>query len=217
MKFKNKIILILVCLMVTSVPLVAQPYIGVFGGLNSSKLRGDVPDKASYKSLMGVNTGIYLDLKLSNMIKLSIQPSYSQEGTRIFYTLKGQEDPVDSIHIRLNYISLPLLLKISTTNQRFYAIGGVETAYLSSSSMEIGAEEEEIDADLQEWNLALQFGAGIRIPVGFGRLIVELRYSQGLTDLTNEPVDKSYIPRVKTSGFKVIACYEIPISKKEKQ
>lgn len=194
----------------------AQSYVGVFAGLNSSKLNGDVPDKAKYKSLMGANMGAYIDIKLSNIVWLSLQPSYSQEGTKISYTVAGMEKPVDSISIRLNYFSLPLFLKVSSTNERWYALAGLEAAALLNSSVKSHDIEQDVDLSLVKWNLAMHFGAGIRIPVGWPRLFVELRYSQGLVNLTDEPVDKSYIPRVKTTGFKLLAGIEIPISKSKK-
>jgi len=193
-----------------------QSYIGVFGGVNSSKLSGDVPDKATYKSLMGANVGAYIDIKLSKIIWLSLQPSFTQEGTKILYSVKGLEKPVDSIQIRLNYFSLPVLLKVSSTNGRFYAIGGVEAGYLLDSYISSHDVKQDIKSNVAEWNIAMHFGAGIRIPIGLPRLFIELRYSQGLINLTDEPITNSYIPRVKTNGFKVLTGIEIPLTKSNK-
>ena len=193
-----------------------QSYIGVFGGLNSSKLTGDSPNKAKYKSLMGANVGAYIDIKLSKIIFLSLQPSYTQEGTKISYSVKGLEEPVDSISIRLNYFSLPVFLKVSSTNGRFYALGGIEAGLLLNNSISSHGNKQDIDVKIADWNFAAHFGAGIRIPVGLPRLFVELRYSQGLVNLTDEPVEKSYVPRVKTSGFKVLAGIEIPLKRTNK-
>jgi len=53
----------------------------------------------------------------------------------------------------------------------------------------------------------------LNIPLGYPRLFIELRYTQGLINLTDEPVEKSYIPRVKTSGFKVFAGIAFPLNK----
>jgi len=191
----------------------AQPYIGVFGGLNSSKLAGDVPSKAKYEGLMGANVGAYVDIKLAKIVWISLQPSYSQEGTKISYSVRGQIDPVDSVRIRMNYFSLPLLVKVSSTNGRFYALGGIETAFMLSNNISSNGISQETDIEISDINIAIHFGAGIRIPIGLPRLFVELRYTQGLIDLTDEPVDKSYIPRVKTVGFKVLAGIEIPLSR----
>jgi len=193
--------------------LYAQSYVGVFGGLNSSKLTGDAPTKAKYQSLMGANTGAYIDIKIAKIVWLSIQPSYSQEGTKVSYSVRRQVDDVDSLKLRLNYFSLPLFLKVSSTNGRFYALGGFEAGMLLDHKLTSNGELVENDANILEWNLAVHFGAGIRIPIGYPRLFVELRYSQGVIDLTDEPVERSYIPRVKTSGFKVLAGIEIPLKR----
>jgi hypothetical protein len=211
MKFIRTTILMLIILFATHS--YGQSYVGVFGGLNSSKLKGDIPEYASYKSMMGANVGAYIDIKLASIIWLSLQPSYSQEGTKVHYTVAYQEEKVDSIHIRLNYFSLPLFLKVSTTNGRFYALGGIEAGMLLSNQISSHGNDLDNDLKLNDWNIAMHFGAGIKIPVGFPRLFVELRYTQGLLNLTDEPVDQSYIPRVKTSGFKILAGIEIPISK----
>ncbi len=207
---------ILLLFMLSPFLMSGQSYVGVFGGINSSKLAGDNPINANYKSLIGVNTGAYIDIKLSKIIWLSIQPSYSQEGTKISYSVKGQEKPVDSIHIRLNYVSLPLFLKVSSTNGRFYALGGFETGYLLDSHASSNDVKQDIGTKVAEWNIAMHFGAGIRIPIGYPRLFVELRYTQGLINLTDEPTDQGYIPRVKTTGFKILAGIEIPLKKTNK-
>lgn len=192
-----------------------QSYIGVFGGFNMSKLSGDVPAKAKYKSLTGLNIGANLDIKLSENIFLSFQPSYSQEGTKITYTLPESPVPIDSISIRLNYFSLPILLKITSVNERFYALTGIETGLLLNSSKTVDDKEQDINAEVAELNLAMQFGVGLRIPIGFSRLYVELRYSQGLVNLTDDPIAQNSIPRVKTSGMKILVGIEIPLSKSE--
>jgi hypothetical protein len=139
-----------------------QSYIGVFGGLNSSKLSGDSPNKAKYKSLMGANVGAYIDIKLSKIIFLSLQPSYTQEGTKMSYSVKDLEEPVDSISIRLNYFSLPVFLKVSSTNGRFYALGGIEIGLLLNNSISSHGTKQDIDPNIAEWNVAAHFGAGIR-------------------------------------------------------
>lgn len=192
---------------------IGQSYIGVFIGFNSSKLSGDSPNNASYNSLMGLNAGANFDLKLSNSMLLSLQPSYSQEGTKISYSVAGQDEPVDSIKIRLNYFSLPLLLKVATANQRFYALAGLEAGILLNSTVSSQDAEVDITVDTESWNLAMHFGVGLRIPVGFPRLYVEVRYAQGLINLTDNLGSEDYIPRVKTTGFKVLAGIEIPLQK----
>ena len=207
---------ILLTFLVSSFLVFSQSYVGVFAGLNSSKLNGDTPNKGKFNGFMGANVGAYIDLKLGKSIFISLQPSYSQEGTKISYTVPKLDEPVDSITIRLNYFSFPLLLKVTSTNKRFYAIGGFETGLLVDSYVSSNDTKEDIKTDVAKWNVAMHFGAGIKIPVGFPRLFVELRYTQGLINLTDEPIEKSYVPRVKTAGFKILFGIEIPLKKTDK-
>ena len=50
----------------------------------------------------------------------------------------------------------------------------------------------------------------------FPRLFTELRYSQGIINLTDEPLSNNIIPRVKTSGFKLLVGIEFPLKKSSK-
>jgi len=211
-KTKTKLILVLLALILTTSASMGQIYLGVFGGLNNSKLSGDSPPKGSYKSYLGGNFGALLDVKLGKVLYLSLQPSFSQEGTKVSYSVAGEYEPVDSVKFRLNYFSLPLLLKISNANGRFYAISGLETALLTGNSVKTSSTEEVYD-DLAQWNVAAHFGAGINIPLGFPSMFVELRYTQGLVNLTDEPLSNDIIPRVKTSGFKLLCGVKIPLKK----
>ena len=212
---KTKLTILILSLLFYSSLSMGQVTLGAFGGLNSSKLSGDASAKGSYKSLMGGNFGALIDVKLTEGFYLSLQPSYSQEGTRVFYSVQGEKELVDSVKIRLNYFSLPLLLKITSTNERFYAISGIETGLLLNASTIIGEDKEEL-ADVSQWNIAVHFGAGIRIPVGYPSIFVELRYSQGLLNLTDQPLNTNIIPRVKTAGFKILAGVEFPLGKAKK-
>lgn len=216
MKYK-KLYLVGIILLFTSLSSSGQTHIGVFAGLNSSKLSGDAPNQANYASLMGANLGAYIDFSLSDNFILGVQPSYSQEGTRIIYSISPTENNIDSIHVRLNYFSLPVLFKVLTSNNRFYAIGGLEFGYLVDDFEKIGDVESELPVNTNDWNFALHFGAGMKIPLGLPNLIIELRYTQGLDNITDTPLQDSYIPRVKTSGLKLIVGIEIALQKSSKQ
>ena len=209
------IIILLGCFMLLAYGIKGQPSLGITGGISLSKFSGDRPDKANYKRLAAFTAGVSLDLKLGKQLYLSIQPSFSQEGTRIFYNVPFVYDPVDSVHIRLNYISVPVILKAASNNQRFYAIGGVENAIMINSQLKTSTFKENIDDHVSAYNIAVIFGAGMRIPIGFPRLNIELRYKQGLVNLTGQSYAKSYIPRVKTSGFQLNIGLEIPLASRK--
>lgn len=209
----NKKIPFIIILFVFSLSSMGQSYVGVFAGFNSSKLSGDAPPEAKYKSLMGANVGAHFDIKLGKVTALSIQPSFSQEGSKVFYSVPNVAEMVDSLSLRFNYLSLPLLFRVTSTNERYYAIAGIETGYLMSSSLKGNEEDQDLNVAIAEINVAMHFGAGIRIPIGYPRLFVELRYTQGLINLTDDPLKNNIIPRVKTNGFKALVGIEIPLKK----
>ena len=193
----------------------AQLSLGVVGGLNMTKLKGDKPKNADYTSSIGMEFGLLIDLKLSDHVIMSVQPSYIQKGSKISFTVPEEEKPVDSIKIRLDYIVIPVLFKIDANNKRFYALGGVEAGIPVKAYAEFinqPGEKEDIGSIVSKVNIVMHFGVGYRIPIGNSILSIEGRYLQGLNNvITEEHPDYSYIPRVKTGGFKFLVSYEIPI------
>jgi len=209
----NKSILFIIITFLFSISAIGQSYVGAFVGVNSSKLSGDSPPLGTYKSLLGLNVGAHFDIKLSKLTALSLQPSYSQEGTKILYSVPRKTELVDSLRFRINYFSLPLLFRVTSTNEKFYAIAGIEPAYLLNKSLKSQNTTLALNETFANFNVAVHFGAGIRIPLGYPRLFIEMRYTQGLVNLTDEPFKNNILPRVKTSGFKVLAGIEIPLQK----
>lgn len=194
----------------------AQIKIGAIAGVNMSKLNGDIEPNTKYTSQTGTNLGLFVDFQLRSNIYLSLQPSYSQEGTKIKHIVNGVYNPIDSISIKLNYVSLPVLLKVTSTNEKFYAIGGLEAAKLASSSKTpLGGESQPIDVQVEPWNFSIQFGAGMRFPIGATTLFLETRYAQGLNNLTQDSIVDDLLPRVKSSSIKILTGIEIPLEFKK--
>lgn len=193
--------------------LYGQSYFGGFAGLNLRKLSGDAPSQVKYKNLAGADIALFFDLRLSHNILLGIQPSYSQEGTNI--AIKVQGEYVDSVKIRLNYFSIPLILKVLTEKQRFYALAGIEYSIFSNGYYEEGEVKESIDAYVKDWDFKIHFGAGLKIPIGYPQLFIELRYAQGLLNIGIKEDGESYIPRTKNGGMSVLFGIEFPLGKTE--
>lgn len=193
----------------------AQLSLGVVGGINLVKLKGDKPKNAYYKSLLGMEFGLLLDLKLSDHVTMSLQPSYVQKGSIISFTVPDEKDLVDSIKIRIDYIGIPVLFKIDANNKRFYALGGLEAGFPVKAWAEFinqPGEKEDISSIISKVNVVMHFGVGYRIPIGKSILSIEGRYLQGLNNVIGEEnPNYPYIPRVKTSGFKFLISYEIPL------
>lgn len=212
---KKLSVIFFILLLLSPLLFFGQSKIGIYGGINLSKLSGDTPEDAKYKNLTGLNAGTNMDIKLSSATSLNMGISYSQQGTKVYYKVPKMDDLVDSLQLRLNYFSIPLSIKVNTTNNKYYAIAGIEAAYLLESKLKSNSIEQNISFNISDFNIVMHFGVGIKIPLGFPNLYIEAKYTQGLINITDEPSDKNIIPRVKTNGFTVSTGIEIPLSKNE--
>ena len=193
----------------------AQFKIGVIGGLNRGTFKGDQIDGGSYNNLIQPNYAIMFDAKLSDQIVLSLQPGLSKKGTKITYSVKGELEPIDSIAIKIDYFSIPLILKISSKNERFYAIGGLEAGIPLSANADFLTKPDyirDVKKHLSNVNITMHFGAGYRISVGKPTLFLEARYLQGLNNAV--PIEKpeyNFFPRVRTSDIQLLFGIEFPL------
>ncbi|WP_228530398.1 porin family protein [Tamlana sp. I1] len=161
----------------------SKPQIGVKGGLNFSNLHdNDVDDD---NMLTSFNAGLYTNFPITNI--LSIQPE-------LLYSRKGSESVYDNAiatgtaKFKLNYLELPVLLKINVAdNINIHA--GPYFAYLlnakvtnETDSGDFDFEENYDNDDFNKFDTGLSIGLGFDLDsVGFG-----LRYNYGLSTVGKE-------------------------------
>ena len=201
-------------------PAAAQFNLGVMGGINKSNLSGDAPSKAKYTSRNGFAGGVFVDVNIARDVFLSFQPMFMQKGTTIAVDVPGERDPKDSLNVNLNYISLPLMVKVISGNGKTYVTGGLDVGFRQGATVKTingAGSEQDIQESIQQVDIAVNFGLGIMIPLGTPKLIFELRYVQGLADISNikaEPEGESLPPQFKTGGFQLFTGLMIPVGKK---
>ena len=181
--------------------------IGALGGVTRMSWGGDVPDKGSYGSLMGLTAGAEIDIDIYRSTTLSLQPSFTQKGTKISFEVEGQSERVDSVEVQLDYFVLPLLIKVETLGGRFYVSGGLELGWLLSARYKTPTRDLDAEIDLEKYDLAVDFGIGYTIPAGRTGIWFELRYSQSLVNVGNEDTAPEGVitePRVKNNGLMLL-------------
>lgn len=127
----------------------------VKGGAALTDLSGDFNEDG----LKGFYAGIGADLGISERFHIQPEFLYSQEGA------EGS---------RLNYLRIPLMLKIYVLRGLNVQAGPEYAIKLGGDS---GADEQTTDNDF-----GLGFGAGYEMPFG---LFADVRYNHGLTDISN--------------------------------
>ena len=176
--------------------------LGIIGGLNFADMyfpNSQGLDDQEITTLLGFGAGAVLDIRLSENILVRIEPMYLQKGGKI----EEGTDPVNQPEgqIKSSYIEVPLLIQYTFGNRiKPYLIAGPTVGYNLTSEIEFDLTGLKFTGDLKEvtetFDLGLTFGGGVQVPVGFGTIFLEGRYSYGLLNQR-----KSGIVTVSSNGF----------------
>ncbi|WPO77206.1 porin family protein [Flavobacterium sp. KACC 22761] len=179
---------------------------GVKGGFNMSNLYNNNADDENI--LYGFNAGVYATLPISDFI--AIQPE-------ILYTTKGAELEYNNAFVsgtgkfKLNYIEVPLLVRVNVT-KNFNIHAGGYASYLVGSKVSGDGDfnfDQEIDTDdLNKFDAGLAAGIG----VDFSPISIGLRYNYGLTTIGKERTiaGTTYtVPDAKNSNLSLYLSYKL--------
>jgi len=182
---------------------VAGTSLGALAGITRSTFNGDTPDKGKYGPINGFAFGAICEVDVSPNLKLSLQPSLVRKGTKIAYEVSGQDERVDSVDIRIDYFTVPVLVKVMSRGGRFYVSGGLELGFPIQAEHETSSATTDIEEGLADLDLAADFGIGLHVPLGRPVMYFELRYTQSLWNIIDEDWANEELklePRVKNSS-----------------
>lgn len=176
---------------------------------NSNKFTGDLPKEGSWEGASGFGGDLMLEWNFAKDISLSFQPGLTPRNGRQDFKDKGIV--VASVDYNFDYLTLPLLIRITTKpdGTRGFVTAGLEYAILLGATYDDGTGSEDMKEDLKSSVLGAMFGAGTMVPVGGNFLIFELRYYQGLEDIIERdgetPEGGMTSPSVKYRGMQLKA------------
>jgi hypothetical protein len=181
---------------------------GVKGGFNMSNFLSDDDEVSDENILYGFNAGVYATLPISDFV--AIQPE-------ILFTTKGSELEYNNAlasgnaKFKLNYIEVPLLVRVNITKNFNVHAGGYASYLVSSKVTGSGDIDFNEDVDTDDLN---KFDAGIAAGIGvdFSPISVGLRYNYGLTTIGKERTvaGTTYtFPDAKNSNFSLYLSYKL--------
>lgn len=202
--------LFIVALCMASSVLCAQFEFGAYVGTTMNKLSGDSPRDFIYVAKLGATFGGIISYSITPDTRVSFQPGYAINRPVAQYRDRELEEVRDTANFNLDYIRLPVYLDIISDNQKWHYIAGVDFQISTGGSVTLTTgEESDLSDELSTLNPVIYFGLGRRIRLGKNILNVDLRFGQGILNLSNRPDDEtSYIPRIKTSVAELIVSYE---------
>ncbi|MEO6914492.1 MAG: outer membrane beta-barrel protein [Chitinophagaceae bacterium] len=114
----------------------------------------------------GFDIRLLLNLKLSHLV--AIQPEYA-------VALMNGEDPRSKTTYHLNYLSLPLLLRVVVT-EKIALLAGPQFDLLIHANKKANGIKTNITHDTEERNISVLAGVELSLPAGF---YLDARYVNG--------------------------------------
>ncbi len=157
--------------------------VGVKGGVNFSNLYSDDVDDNNV--LTSFNAGFYASIPLTSSLAFQPEFLYSRKGAELEY---DNAFASGATKFKLNYIEVPLLLKINLTDN-INVHAGPYFAYLidakvtdENSDGDINFEEEFDNDDFNKFDVGLSAGLGF----DFNSIGIGARYNYGLSTVGKE-------------------------------
>lgn len=215
----KKILFTVLILFLFSSGLCSQVILGPLIGLSSNSISGDAPEDVEYVGRYGFTAGLNAEFGLGKAINLFVQPRYHQRGIKIGYDI-GEDEPKDSLNADINYISVPIGLKVYSGNRVVFFSGGIDLAYLMDAKAKtINPPEEESDIkDLfNKTDVSLFFGLGGNFRMGAPSVNVELRYNSGVINAYSGKGGGFGIPaRFRLTNFQLLVAVNFSLTKSSK-
>jgi hypothetical protein len=144
---------------------------GIKVGVNLATLSGFNDPTTSQR--VGVVGGVFLTFGLAPMVAFEPEVLFSMQGSKLHFATSGTIVSSD-VTAKLDYVQVPLLLRIGNSGKAgasLYAVAGPTFGFLAS--------HEGITDELKSTDTGVVVGAGVTL----SRLLLEGRYTFGLTDL----------------------------------
>ena len=215
-----KYILFIAMMLLSAVPTLSDTNIGLYAGNNSANLSGDSPSRWRYMSKNGLTGGLLLEQKIATDVWLCASPGFSVKGTKIGVDIPGERDPKDSLSVNINYVSLPLLVKIVTKYPNVFVSAGFDFSWRQNAfykQIENSGDKVDISDGFDDVNISALFGVGFLFSVGRPLLQIELRYMQGLLNISTFEAmnpEEQLPPQFKTKGMQVSVGLVYPLSRR---
>ncbi|WP_281310229.1 porin family protein [Flavobacterium flavigenum] len=173
---------------------------GIKGGVNMSNFYNEDADDKNM--LFGFNAGVYATLPISDFVAIQPEILFTTRGSELEYNTALASG---STKLKLNYIEVPLLVRVNLTKNFNIHAGGYASYLVSSKATGEGALEFEQDFDTDNFN---KFDAGLAAGVGldFNPISVGLRYNYGLTTFVKDGDNSSDL---KNTNFSLYLSYKL--------
>jgi len=174
------------------------------GGVKAGVTLGDIPNLDQVLAITEVGTsqrigfavGGFLMVRWTNGFAIQPEVLYTQKGVKI--DVSGD---LGQARVKTDFLDVPILARYTIgKGVRGYLFAGPSLDFKLSAKIKadvLGAsQEEDISSDVKSFEFAVVVGGGVEL----GPILLEARWSEGLTDLAKETSGETG-PAVKTRTF----------------
>lgn len=168
----KKILVIVVCVFITSYGFAQDLKFGAKGGLNIADFVGD--DTGGNDAVTRVYFGGYINSPVTD--RLSFQPELliSFEGTEI-----KEDFSEETANISTSYLNIPLLLKMDLGINDFVSLyAGPQVGILLNAEIEVDGDNGDIKDEMNSIQLGINLGISLNLTKEFS---IDFRYNRGLS------------------------------------
>ncbi|WP_422360266.1 outer membrane beta-barrel protein [Reichenbachiella sp.] len=214
----------------------AQKALGLYVGSVTNKFEGDRVTRlfeVGFRVHSSASAGLVFDLPIKPDVYITFIPGYKNISGTIYEANEAYDEQIDAgievptvpktvdlSTMNLNYLALPVLLKIISDNEHWQFMAGLEPAWNFKASLKDlnTGEKEDVKHYVRDINLSAIFGFGYRFKIKNTRWAFDLMYTQGLLNMSHgQKVLEGVVPRVKSTTAETrLTWYFISQNKKRK-
>jgi len=190
--------------------------VGAQLGANRAGLDGDTPPNSQYTDKVGLVAGFQGEIGFAHELSLSLQPSFVQKKSGVLIAPASRGGSTTELELAFDYVSVPVVVKFAKAGGRTYVAGGVSVDFLTSATLSGGGSDRDVTSTYDSTNLGAVLGFGLVFPAGRTRFTTELRFVQGIANMTTGAAAAAagaLAPRLHSNGLELIVGNLIPVGK----
>jgi Outer membrane protein beta-barrel domain len=160
--------------------------LGAKGGVDfaTQRLSGGDGSSPAPKQRIGLVAGVFETLPLSSWIDVQAEGLYTERGSKV--TLGGLTTTEE-----IDYLDVPVLARVKTGvgKWKLYAAGGPSTAFKLRARTRTSFSGATQEIDLGSQVETIDFGVSMGGGVERGRLVIDARYTLGISDIDKDKAD----------------------------
>ncbi len=121
------------------------------------------------------------------------------------------------LDLSLDYVSVPVLVKFAKAGGRTYVAGGVTIDFLTAAMISGQGADRDVKSAYNSTGFGAVLGFGVVFPAGKARFTTELRFVQGIANMTTGSAAEAagaLAPRLHSSGLELIVGGLLPLGRR---